>query len=101
MNCPRCGSGRTVRHGRIHHGKAKRLGQDCCRQFVPDATKQVISPQTWELVNKLLLERIPLAGSARVTGLSEDDLSAITGVARFDDDGVFHRGLLRPAWGLR
>ncbi len=101
MNCPRCGSGRTVKNGRIHHGKAKRMFQDCRHQFVPDATKKVISPQTWEFINKLLLERIPLAGMAQVPGISEDDLSAITGVATFDDDGVFHRGLLRPAWGLR
>jgi insertion element IS1 protein InsB len=76
MTCPRCGSARTVKNGRIHHGQAKRLCKDCRRQFVPDATKKVISPQTWELINKLLLERIPLAGIARVTGISENYLQA-------------------------
>jgi insertion element IS1 protein InsB len=76
MKCPRCGSAHTVKNGRIHNGKAKRLCKDCRRQFVPDATKKVITPQTWELVDKLLLEKIPLAGIARVTGISADYLQA-------------------------
>jgi insertion element IS1 protein InsB len=74
MNCPRCGSEHTVKNGRIHNGKAKRMCKDCRRQFVPDATKKVIPPQTWELIDKLLLEKIPLAGIARVTGISADSL---------------------------
>jgi insertion element IS1 protein InsB len=74
MNCPRCGSEHTVKNGRIHNGKAKRMCKDCRRQFVPDATKKGISPQTWELIDKLLLEKIPLAGIARVTGISADYL---------------------------
>jgi len=68
MPCPRCGSEHTVKHGRIHNGKAKGMCRDCRRQFVPDATKKVLSPQTWELIDKLLLEKIPLAG------ISEDYL---------------------------
>ena len=72
MQCPRCGSTHTVKHGRIHNGKAKRLCKDCRRQFVPNATKKVITPQTWELIDRLLLEKIPLAGIARVTGISAD-----------------------------
>jgi insertion element IS1 protein InsB len=74
MNCPRCGSEHTVKNGRIHNGKAKRMCKDCRRQFVPDATKKVIPPQTWELIDKLLWEKIPLAGIARVTGISADSL---------------------------
>jgi transposase-like protein len=74
MKCPRCGSEQTVKHGRIHNGKAKRLCKACRRQFVPDATKKVISPQTWALSDTLLLEKIPMAGIVRVTGLSADHL---------------------------
>jgi len=48
--------------------------KDCRRQFVPDATKKVITPQTWEFIDQLLLEKIPLAGIARVTGISADYL---------------------------
>ena len=76
MTCPRCGSEHTVKNGRIHNGKAKRMCTGCRRQFVPDATKKVITPQTWELIDKLLLEKIPLAGIARVTGISADYLQA-------------------------
>jgi insertion element IS1 protein InsB len=74
MKCPRCSSEQTVKNGRIHNGKAKRMCKDCRRQFVPDATKKVISQQTWELIDKLLLEKIPLAGIVRVTGISADHL---------------------------
>ena len=74
MTCPGCRSEHTVKNGWIHHGKAKRMGNDCRRQFVPDAPKKVIGPQTWELIDKLLLERIPLAGMARVADISADDL---------------------------
>jgi insertion element IS1 protein InsB len=76
MKCPRCSSKHTVKNGRIHNGKAKRMCMGCRRQFVPDATKKVITPQTWELIDKLLLEKIPLAGIARVAGISEDYLQA-------------------------
>ena len=74
MKCPRCSSEHTVKNGRIHNGKAKRMCKDCRRQFVPDALKKVISPHTWELINKLLLEKIPLAGIARVASISETHL---------------------------
>jgi insertion element IS1 protein InsB len=74
MQCPKCGSEHTVKNGRIHNGKAKRMCKDCRRQFVPTATKKVITPRSWELIDKLLLEKIPLAGIARVAGISEDYL---------------------------
>jgi transposase-like protein len=76
MQCPRCGSAHTVKNGRIHNGKAKHMCKDCRRQFVADTTKKVITPQTWELIDKLLLEKLPLAGIARVTGISADSLQA-------------------------
>ena len=33
--------------------------------------KKIIPKETWELVDKLLLEKIPIAGISRVTGISE------------------------------
>ena len=45
--------------------------KDCGRQFVENPTNKKISRETWELVDKLLLEKIPLAGISRVTGISE------------------------------
>jgi insertion element IS1 protein InsB len=74
MNCPRWRSEPTAKNERVHHGQAKRRCKDCRRQFIPDATNTVITPQTWERIDKLLLKTIPLAGLARVTALSADDL---------------------------
>ena len=39
--------------------------------FVENPTKKIISQETWDLVDKLLLEKIPIAGISRVTGISE------------------------------
>ncbi len=72
MDGPRCGSTCTVQSGRSHHGKAERLCTDGRRPFVPDATTQVSSRQPWERIATRLSERIPLAGMARVAGLSAE-----------------------------
>ena len=69
--CPRCGSQRTVKNGRIHNKKPKRKCLDCGRQFVENSTKKYISSTTLDYINKMLLEKIPLAGIARVTGVSK------------------------------
>jgi len=69
--CPRCGSHHTVRNGRIHNKKSKFQCQDCKRQFVENPTKKVIDQKTKELIDRLLLEKIPLAGIARAAQVSE------------------------------
>ncbi len=68
--CPRCGSQHTVKNGRIHNKKPKHKCQDCGRQFIENPTKKYISHPTLDYINKMLLEKIPLAGIARVTGVS-------------------------------
>ena len=69
--CPRCGSQKTVKNGRIHNKKPKRKCQNCGSQFVVSHTKKYISQSVLEYIEKLLLEKIPLAGIARVTGVSK------------------------------
>ena len=69
--CPICASSQTVKNGRIHNGKQRFLCHDCGRQFVEHATKKVIDSATRELIDRLLLERISLAGIARVAQVSE------------------------------
>ncbi len=69
--CPRCHSQHTVRNGRIHNKKPKFQCQDCKRQFVEHPTKKVIGQETKELIERLLLEKIPLAGIARAAQVSE------------------------------
>lgn len=70
MHCPRCQGTRLVKNGTIHNGKPKWMCKDCRRQFVEDPDWVPISDETKQLVDKLLLERIPLAGIVRVTGVS-------------------------------
>lgn len=71
MTCPSCANTKLVKNGRIHNGKQRYLCRDCGRQFTPAATKKVISVEARERIDKLLLEKLPLAGIARVEGVSE------------------------------
>lgn len=68
--CPRCHTDTVIKNGRIHSGKPKFACKQCGRQFVEDSQQRVISPETKALVDKLLLERVSLAGIVRVTGVS-------------------------------
>lgn len=70
-SCPACSSNQVVRNGRIHNGKQNFKCRACGRQFVQDPQNKVIDQNTKDLIDKLLLEKLPLAGIARVTGVSE------------------------------
>ncbi len=69
--CPACGSTRTVKNGKIHNGKQNFKWRECGRQFVQDPQNKVIDQATKTLIDKLLVEKIPLAGIARVVDVSE------------------------------
>jgi transposase-like protein len=69
--CPICTSCQTVKNGRIHNGKQRFKCHSCGRQFIEHPTKKVIDPTTRNLIDRLLLERISLAGIARATQVSE------------------------------
>ena len=71
LSCPSCESPRTVKHGSIHNGKQNYRCRDCGRQFVQDPQHKAIDQATKALIAKLLLERLSLAGLARVTGVAE------------------------------
>jgi insertion element IS1 protein InsB len=70
MQCPRCQGTRLVKNGTIHSGKPKWMCKDCHRQFVVDNAQRLISDETKQTIDKLLLERVSLAGIVRVTGVS-------------------------------
>ena len=72
MECPHCLSQAIVKNGYIHNGKQKYRCKDCGRQFVenPENKNQAIPQETIKLIDKLLLERLALAGIVRVTGVS-------------------------------
>lgn len=69
--CPRRSSGQVVKNGRIQNGKQNHRCKTCGRQFVQNPQSKVISRETKKLINKLLLEKLPLAGIARVADVSE------------------------------
>ena len=69
--CPICASTQTVKSGRIHNGKQRFKCNECRRQFVEHPTKKVIDQATREFIDRLLLERISLAGIARAVQVSE------------------------------
>ena len=71
LNCPSCESESVVKNGRIHNGKQNYKCKNCGRQFVENPRNKRISQQTRDLIDKLLLEKIPLAGIARVCDVSE------------------------------
>jgi transposase-like protein len=69
-HCPRCQSEKVVRNGYIHNGTPKYACKDCGRQFVEKPKQKRISDETKAVVDKLLLERVSLAGIVRVTAVS-------------------------------
>lgn len=69
--CPTCGSKQTVKNGHIHTGKQRFLCRSCGRQFVKDPANKVIDSQTRQLIDRLLLERLSMAGIARAGQVSE------------------------------
>lgn len=71
MTCSSCESEKTVKNGRIHNGKQRYLCRACRRQFTPNATKKTISNETKGCIDKLLVEKLSLAGIARAMDVSE------------------------------
>ncbi|MEO1621776.1 MAG: IS1 family transposase [Cyanobacteria bacterium J06632_3] len=71
LQCPSCHSSKVVKNGKIHNGKQNQKCRDCGRQFVLNPTQKRISEETKGLIDKLLLEKLPLAGIARVADVSE------------------------------
>ncbi len=69
MCCLYCRSRNVVKNGSNGVSTSKSLCKDCGRQFVEKPKHRRISGEQKRLIDKLLLERIPLAGIARVSGL--------------------------------
>lgn len=84
LPCPTCQSTHTVKNGKIHNGKQNFKCRECSRQFVQDPQHKRIDPATKTLIDKLLLEKIPLAGIARVVGVSEPWLQSYVN-AKYED----------------
>jgi transposase-like protein len=71
QSCPTCGSHDIMKSGTTRRGKQNHKCKDCGRQFVEDPQWKPKDRDTVSLINLLLVEKIPLAGIARATGVSE------------------------------
>ena len=80
--CPRCDSNQAVKNGFIHNGNQNFKCKQCQRQFVRNPRNKVIGEETKDLIDKLLLEKLPLAGIARITLCVECDGYRLTYVNR-------------------
>ncbi len=71
MNCPKCESNNIVKNGSIHNGKQKYKCDRCGRQFVENPSNRSLTKDQTGLIDRLLLERILLAGIFRVIKVSK------------------------------
>jgi insertion element IS1 protein InsB len=71
LTCPTCGSHDISKNGTTRRGKQNYKCRDCNHQFVEDPQWKPKDKDTFGLVDLLLLEKIPLAGIVRATGVSE------------------------------
>jgi insertion element IS1 protein InsB len=63
--CPRCQSAAFKKNGHIHNGKQNHQCKDCGRQFVDCFEQYLVSDETRDLIERLLLERLSLRGICR------------------------------------
>lgn len=71
ITCPSCQSENIKKNGHIHNGKQNHYCKDCHRQFVLNPENKVVMARDKALIDKLLLEKISLAGIARAVEVSE------------------------------
>ena len=72
MKCPECDSQKTVKNGLRYNGKQNFKCSDCGRQFVENPSAHYCIPDDKKaLIDRLLLEKLSLAGIARAAEVSE------------------------------
>jgi insertion element IS1 protein InsB len=69
--CPSCGSDDVMKNGTTRRGKQNYKCRDCGRQFVENPQWKPVDPDSKAILDRLLLERIPLAGIAPVLQVGE------------------------------
>ena len=71
MECPVCNSSHVIKNGKTHNNKQNHICKDCGKQFINNPEKKAVPESKKELIDRLLLEKIPLAGIARAVEVSE------------------------------
>jgi transposase-like protein len=75
-HCPDCHTDQVIKNGSNATGKPKYACKACGRQFVDDPAWRVISDEIKGIIDRLLHERISLAGIARAVQVSESWIQA-------------------------
>jgi len=75
-SCPTCHSDAVVKNGRTRHSKQNYKCRDCGRQFVEAPQWRAVPEEHRAIINRLLLEKIPLAAIARAMQVSEQWLQS-------------------------
>lgn len=70
LTCPTCDSHDISKNGTTRRGKQNYKCRDCNRQYVEDPGWKPKDKDKLGLIDFLLLEKIPLAGIVRATGVS-------------------------------
>jgi insertion element IS1 protein InsB len=68
LTCPQCQLSHIKKNGHTYYGKQNHMCLDCGRQFV--IRDETVSSEKKKLIDRLLLERIPLRGICRVLKIS-------------------------------
>ena len=71
LKCLKCNSDTIKKNGIISTSKQRFCCKNCGYQFVENPDNKIIPKETRSLVDKLLLEKRPIAGISRVTNISE------------------------------
>jgi DNA-directed RNA polymerase subunit RPC12/RpoP len=71
LQCPSCGSNDINQNGTTRHGNQNYKCRDCGRQFVENPKWRRSSADTKATIERMLLEKIRLAGMARSLEISE------------------------------
>lgn len=76
MTCPTCSSHDISKNGTTRRGKQNYKCRDCSRQFVEGLQWKPKDKNDFVLIDLLLLQKLPLAGIARVANVSESWLQS-------------------------
>jgi len=71
MICPSCCSENIVKNGFIHNGKQKYMCKKCGRQFIEHPENTVVSQEKKDIIDRLLNEKISMAGICRAVRVSK------------------------------
>ncbi len=71
LQCPNCSSNDINKNGTTRHGNQNYKCRDCGRQFVENPKWKRLGDDTKATIERMLLEKIPLAGIARSLQVSE------------------------------